>query len=124
VSESIRITLQLPNRSLAPNGRTHWRVKARATRTYRQVAHYYTAAEMQANAVAGGWTAAEVEAAFWFPMNRGRDADNLLASLKAAFDGIADAGLVSNDRQLTYLPVRQAIDRERPRVEITIRRTA
>lgn len=41
---------------------------------------------------------------------RRRDRDNLLASLKAAFDGIADAGLVENDAGLTHLPVHIVID--------------
>jgi len=35
-------------------------------------------------------------------------------------DGIADAGVVANDHDLTQLPAVQRIDKEHPRVEITI----
>ena len=48
------------------------------------------------------------------------DADNALASLKAAFDGFTDAGIWTDDRDVTFLPVRQAKDASNPRVEITI----
>ena len=69
------------------------------------------------------WKAAEAEATFFFRDKRRRDRDNLLASLKAAFDGIAAAGVVEDDADLTHLPVRVEVDKADPRVEIKIRRT-
>lgn len=57
---------------------------------------------------------------FLGPRNKQPDPDNIIASLKAYIDGLADAGIVANDKNLW--PERPAIQRvERlPRVEITI----
>jgi len=116
----IIITLPLPPRELSPNARSHWAVKAAATRRYRQWAW------AEAVATAGGtgdrWPQATAKATFFFRQRRRRDRDNLLASLKAAFDGLADAGIISDDSGLTHLPVNIDIDRDNPRVEICIER--
>ena len=61
-------------------------------------------------------------ARFFFKTRRRRDRDNLLASLKAAFDGLADAGLVADDSGLIHMPVEQYIDRADPRVELVVER--
>jgi len=63
-----------------------------------------------------------VTARFFFKTRRRRDRDNLLASLKAAFDGLADAGLVADDSGLIHMPVEQYIDRADPRVELVVER--
>lgn len=122
---SLAVRLPLPPPRLSPNARTHWRPKARATRSYRTAAAFYARDAMATAGIRGGWTDAEVQAQFFFPTSHRRDADNLLASLKAAFDGLADAGVVTNDRNLIHLPVMQSKDRDDPRVvlRITPRRT-
>jgi Holliday junction resolvase RusA-like endonuclease len=57
----------------------------------------------------------------WFSRTRTRpDADNALASLKAAFDGLVDAGVLADDREVTFAPIRFAVDKADPRVEITV----
>ena len=48
------------------------------------------------------------------------DRDNILASLKAAFDGFTDAGLWADDHACLYMPIRREKDADNPRVEITI----
>ena len=53
-----------------------------------------------------GFTSADVTPVFRFGDKRRRDKDNLLASLKAAFDGLTDAGVWTDDSEATYLPVR------------------
>jgi len=65
---------------------------------------------------------ARVTARFFFKTRRRRDRDNLLASLKPAFDGLADAGLVVDDSGLIHMPVEQHIDRTDPRVELVVDR--
>lgn len=122
MSRSVTITLPLPPRELSPNARVHYMAKARAVKKYRR----WAATEAQ---VAMGtfslkhayfWTAATVRVR-WFTRTRRRpDADNALASLKAAFDGMADAGLFANDRGLTHKPIVFAVDKANPRVEITV----
>lgn len=67
------------------------------------------------------WREAEAQATFYFKDKRNRDADNLLASLKPAFDGIADAGVVVNDCGLHHKPVKRSVDKNDPRVVIVIR---
>jgi len=119
----IRIRLPLPSPRLSPNARAHWRSKARDVKSYRRAAAFYGRLALEESGDPGAWTTADVGATFYHPTRRLRDADNLLASLKAAFDGFADAGIVSNDRALTHLPVLQLLDRNDPRVEIRIRRT-
>ena len=43
-----------------------------------------------------------------------------MASMKAGFDGLADAGLVLNDSGLSPSVVAMEVDRGNPRVEIVI----
>jgi hypothetical protein len=64
--------------------------------------------------------AAKVTARFFFRTRRRRDRDNLLASLKPAFGGIADARVVANDSGMIHMPVEQYVDRTDPRVEIVV----
>ena len=113
----IGVVLPLPDRRLSPNSRVCWQAKARSVKAYR--AFSFSLAQRYPQR----WKAASAEATFYFRDKRRRDRDNLLASLKAAFDGIAAAGVVEDDADLTHLPVRVEVDRENPRVEIILRRT-
>ena len=117
---SVTITLRLPGRELSPNARCHWRLKARV------VAHHRTTARVMVGMsthTPPAYRAASCEPRFFFAQNRKRDRDNLLASLKSSFDGLADGGLIVNDSAMTYLPVVVAIDRTNPRVELHITET-
>jgi len=111
------IILGLPDRRLSPNARVCWQAKSRAVKAYRSEAFFI------GQRFPTRWKAAEAESTFFFRDKRRRDRDNLLASLKAAFDGIAAAGVVEDDADLTHLPVRVEVDKANPRVEIKIRRT-
>lgn len=92
------ITLPWPDKRLSPNARLHWRKRV---------------GPKQAAKIAAGWAtvAAKVHrddlplegpipitVTFYAPDNRRRDMDNLIASLKAAQDGIADALGVDDHR--------------------------
>ncbi len=122
--DEITITLDLPPKQLSPNSRTHWRPRALATKRYKE------SAQMCAIAAKDGerfeWQKASAKCSFYFPDARRRDEDNARASLKAAFDGIVKAGILADDstRHLTHEPAEFGIDRDRPRVEIRIRRMA
>jgi crossover junction endodeoxyribonuclease RusA len=105
MTKTIEIRLPLPPPCLSPNARAHYRPKAAATRSMRGLACRATRAAMEAGEVRGGWTGATVRIVYRLPTRRRRDRDNLLCSLKAAFDGVADAGLVVDDSAMTYLPV-------------------
>ncbi len=115
---SITITIPLPERALSPNTRVHWSRKAKAVKRYRRLA--WAAAFDATPCTPERWAKASVAIAAYYPTRRHPDPDNLIASLKAAFDGIADAGIVANDRGLWPLRPEIVIDRTRPRIELTI----
>jgi crossover junction endodeoxyribonuclease RusA len=94
-----------PPREVSPNARVHWRVKARATREFREVAMWatldatYTHSEDTFDALWEHGIVMDAE----IQWGRGRkriDDDNAWASLKAARDGIA-AVLHENDARMT-----------------------
>lgn len=122
----VTITLPLPHRCLSPNftvgSRGGRMMKSTQTKKHRQYAGIYAKAEMDVQGVgkSPNWAAASVLPTFFFKDARRRDKDNCLAWIKAYMDGIADAGLVANDADFTYLPVRIEKDAKNPRVELTI----
>ncbi len=61
-----------------------------------------------------------VGVAYYHATRRYLDADNILASLKAAFDGLTDAGIWQDDSQCAYLPVWRGKDEDKPRVELSV----
>lgn len=116
------VTLPLPPRVLHPNytvGSKGGRMaKSTATKKYRSAAGLMMSAQWAGPGPK--WKAASVQCVFYFPTKRRRDRDGMLSSMKAAFDGFADAGLVENDADFTYLPVRAMHDKAKPRVEVTV----
>jgi len=131
---SVTVTLPLPPRELSPNHTVGSRGgrfrKAGKTKQYRVVAAWAAVDAMVEHNFDHKredgpclWPTATVQATFYFKDKRRRDRDNLLASMKAAFDGLADAGLVTNDAGFTYLPVRVEVDKANPRVELVITKT-
>lgn len=52
--------------------------------------------------------------------NRKIDQDNLISSLKSGFDGLTDAGLWVDDRDIFYLPPERSKSADNPRVELVI----
>ena len=59
--------------------------------------------------------------ATWYGRTRNvlrTDTDNLIASLKAHCDGLADAGIVANDRGFVWAadPITRAVDKDNPKV--------
>jgi Holliday junction resolvase RusA-like endonuclease len=116
IADSLVIVLPLPPKSLHTNARVHFMAKSKATKAYRLEAAI-TAGQYKSKP---RWENAHVHIVYFFKDERRRDKDNLLAWLKAAMDGIADAGIVSNDSGFVYMPVLVTKDPKRPRVEIEI----
>lgn len=120
--ETIEIELPPPGRKLSPNGRpSRWR-KSEAVRQYRGNAHIVCVDQMNRMGwrKPPKWERATVEVVYIVKTNRRRDRDNQLASLKPAFDGIADSGLVANDSGLTVLPVKTVLNVNAPRESVII----
>jgi len=118
----ITIVLPLPDKCLSPNARVHWAKKARVVKAYRDCAAWEVIkATRPANPL---WSKAKYTARFYFPDARRRDADNAMASIKSALDGVADAGLVVNDSGLWPESPEIHVDKENPRLEITFTKEA
>lgn len=95
----VRIDLPVPPKQLSPNGRSHYMAKARITKQARATA---AACALAALSTRPMWKRATVKAMWYFPDARRRDHDNLMASCKAYFDGLRDAGIIEDDSGLTH----------------------
>lgn len=115
--ERVRFTLPLPPKVLSPNARPHWAVKAKAAKAYRFAARMASTSAWPV--YAPSLDEADVVCVFHFKDRRNRDRDNLLASMKSAFDGLADAGIVRNDSAFRH-EVRIGEPSADPHVEIIV----
>lgn len=127
MSESVLVVLPLPSGLLSPNhttgsfgGRMQ---KAAAIKAYRAKAR---AVAEELDVETGPWWRATVAVAFFHARKNRRDDVNHLASLKPAYDGLVDAGLLEDDdsESLTTLGCTFAIDKKAPRVELLVTRLA
>jgi hypothetical protein len=124
-TESATIVLPLPPRGLSPNRPALTRggrmAKVRATCAYRALARDRAREQGLASIP---WAKAEATARFWWPDKKRRDIRNAEACLKAAYDGLVDAGWIVDDRAevLTHGPTEFLLDPTCPRVELTLRR--
>jgi crossover junction endodeoxyribonuclease RusA len=117
--QSITITLPLPYKQLSPNARVHWAIKSKLTKAHRKAAYIATVAALKGN-TPEGWMKSKLEVSAYFPTYRFPDPGNFMASLKAYEDGIADSGVIVNDKSLWPERPIFAKDARRPRVILTI----
>ena len=121
--ESFTIVLPLPDKYLHPNRTPITRkghiIRGKRTKERRALCKALAAAQQIESAP---WPAATLQAHFLFETKRKRDGDNLTAWIKSTVDGIADSGIVKDDSDFTHLPSTYGVDRECPRLEITITR--
>ena len=119
------IVLPLPPRVLSPNvaqatirGRF---TKAAATKKYRRLTNEAVQEECIESSQ---WAKVVVEAEFYFKRRGRHDDENAMVSIKAAYDGIVDAGLVADDdsEHMRKMPPEFKVDKENPRVVLTITR--
>lgn len=123
--ESFTISLPLPGGLLSPNYKpgSHGSrmAQARVTKKYRELARKAVEEIRLENLP---WRRCSVEASFFHSTKRKRDPDNANGSLKAAYDGMVDAGLVPDD-DWEHMEREKPIfnfDPCHPRVEIIVRR--
>ena len=89
------LVLPWPPRALSPNARTHWAVLAKTKKSYR-ASCAYTAKQQGATRIDA--ERLKVHVIFVPPSNRRRDWDNMIASMKSGFDGLADVLGVDDSR--------------------------
>lgn len=121
MSLPVLVTLPLPHPSLSPNARPHHMTKARLKKKARNDGYLAGVKARIDCQHEQPFELAEAHATFYVRTNRNRDGDNALASLKASFDGLADAGIFRNDSGLRHYPVKFEVDKKNPRVELLIR---
>jgi hypothetical protein len=100
--DAITITIPLPPKQMHPNARSHWRAKMKPKAQQRVEAMWAGQSACGGRGKGPRWKMAEVQAT-WY-LARQNDQDNLLAWLKGTFDGLADAGIVDNDRGFVFMP--------------------
>ena|SRR3990167_3202428 len=106
-AQSIILSLPWPPDELHPNKavRLHWSVKAKARRMYREQVGwiakeevYHPPGQRVGNIRILPFNPPVIaQVTFFVPDRRRRDTDNLMTSLKAAWDGIVDAGILKDD---------------------------
>lgn len=90
----MQVTFPWPPKELSPNARVYWRAKAPHVQAYKAACWAETPKRLAQYSWTGEW---DVNIVFQPPDLRGRDLDNMLASIKAGLDGMARAMGV-NDR--------------------------
>ena len=96
---TLTFEVPLPPKELSPNGRTHFMVKAKRTREYRNTVAY-AAIDARNRSNPKAWhllDKARIDVTFVVPDKRRRDKTNMAASFKAGLDGIVDAAVVRDD---------------------------
>ena len=116
---SITIILPIPARKLSPNARVHWAEKSKLVKASRKVAHLASLEALNLRRPPG-WLKAKMEVKAFFKTLNFPDPDNLTSSMKSQIDGIADAGIIANDKSLWPERPVFAKDTRNPRIEITI----
>lgn len=119
---TITIIVAVPTRTLCANGRVHWGTLSAAKKQARNSAKIHAIeAVMAVSDDAPNWKKATVSVKAFFRDKRSKwDRDNFIGSLKATLDGIADAGVIENDRGVSWGDVDlSGIDKTNPRVELT-----
>lgn len=116
---SLTINLPIPDAKLRSNARVHWAIRSRLTKLHRN------RAMLAARTVLGKeppprWEKASLRTEWFFPTRRHLDPDNAIGSLKAYIDGLADAGIVANDRGLWPERPVMSTDNVCPRVVLTV----
>ena len=91
--------LPWPPAVLSQNARPHHFAKARATKSYRQIVGYHAQGAPKID------RPTVVIVPLVKPPQRRRDIDNIVGALKAAIDGLTDAGWWSDDSDLERLTI-------------------
>lgn len=93
-----KIVLELPaNEWLSANGRDHWAQKARRTKSIRTRAFMAGRAALRSGQVTARQGKTHIHVLVGYPTARKADPPNSYPSVKAAIDGLVDAGIFPDD---------------------------
>ena len=118
--KSITITLPLPDYKMSGHAKGNWWSKAELTKRMRRDANVEALHQTQGKMKMSG--KATVSLVFYLRTKGRRDLLNMATGCKAYIDGIVDAGIITDDdwKVLSVGTIRAELDREHPRVDITI----
>lgn len=116
---SITIELPLPHKGLTPNRRAQGGQYYKLKKAAREAGYLCAFAALKRRD-APQWEQARALIVRYGPNRMHPDGDNVVASLKHYIDGIADCGIIRNDRGLKTDPPILEVDKDNPRIEITI----
>jgi crossover junction endodeoxyribonuclease RusA len=114
----IVIELPLPPRELSPNSRVHPLQRAHdARRVRRETSYVARGALVQHGLVSPRWNRAHVQYTWRSPRGPLPDPDNVIAHCKAVLDGLVDAELLADDREVS---VAARVERGKPCLIVTV----
>jgi len=116
--DTITVEVPIPPKALHPNSRTHWRAKMAPKKKYRDTCAILGLEATKSNRPQ--WPTAKVRIRWRGKSHQTKrmDQDNAIAALKAAFDGLTDAGVWKDDKGVSVVEVTFSVDAADPRVEI------
>jgi len=112
----MKIELPYPPKELSPNATLHWAKKMKFKKSYRQTC--WALALSQKLTAPSGEGKIDIHITFYPPDRRHRDADNMVASIKAGLDGVADALRVNDKR---FLPTFKFSDEPLGKIVVEIK---
>jgi Holliday junction resolvase RusA-like endonuclease len=125
MTEQFTICIPLPKRVLSPNYRPASRGGMFGVYAARKKQKERTIEAIEQFFLEGlPWGKVEVQVTQYHKTKRRRDTDNAIGALKSMYDGIVLAGVVKDDTP-EYMERKEpvfTVDKQNPRVEITIRR--
>lgn len=116
----LTVCIPLPDRAVSQNSRSHYMVKANATKLQRGIARIQCVKALKGSAPPR-WEKASVQIHAYFKTKTHPDPANFIGSLKATFDGLEDAGVVANDKNLWPERPFFGTDRDHPHVMLIVR---
>lgn len=108
-----------PPKSQSPNSRTHWRVKSIDKKKYRETVEILARSKAEGRELK--LTKCKIVSHWIFKRKARRDSDNLIGSLKAAFDALTRAGVLDDDYEVEHGHPQQVVIRDSPSEYVVLR---
>lgn len=127
MSVVLKFTVPIPDYALGPNGnRKHWAsLKALKDKAKKEATDAIFVGVYQMgddwDKVPFPWRKAEMWVTWYKPREGRLDADNARTRLKYTQDMLSETGVLVDDDQIVYHPIEFKVDKDNPRVEISLK---
>lgn len=120
--DSLTIAISIPARVLSPNqARNHFWAKISEARKAQREEAFAAAIQALCGKPAPHWPKATLDIAWYAPKRQWPDPMNVGYFLKGAIDGLEDAKIIVNDKELHCGRYERVVDAETPRVQLTVK---